>query len=164
MTRCREGTCAVQGSAGQHAEIPLKSPHTPALAQACPHRHTHTHASEEEEEEEMRSPGRAHPLTSPMVPASPNRLGAPVVGGVNPAQHHGCGYPLHLPPWSPDPRNTSGTCCGYHSGSRGRGLSWNQLHSCLATNPPRRVDLQVSALSPPCTAEGRRLASRSCQA
>ena len=30
----------------------------------------------------MRSPGRAHPLATPMVPGGPHRLGEVVVGGV----------------------------------------------------------------------------------
>ena len=70
----------------------------------CSHACTRTRArahtqeeEEEEEEEEMRSSGRAHPLTIPMVPAGPHRLGALVVGVLT----------LRLSfvscPWSPAP-------------------------------------------------------------
>ena len=49
----------------------------------------------------MWSPGRAHPLASPRVPAGPTNFGASSVGSpprAYPAQHHGCGSPLRLLP------------------------------------------------------------------
>ena len=83
------------------------------------HTHTHTHTyTQEMEQEEMRSPSRAHPLTSPMVPASPHQLGR-IVGRVNPSGLPGSTSWLWLSSSSPDSRNTPAVCCGYHSGTCG---------------------------------------------
>ena len=56
----------------------------------------------------MRSPSRAHPRHTPIVPAGPHRSGGDREGGfvpTRPAKHHGGGSPLRLHPLSPGPHN-----------------------------------------------------------
>ena len=140
--------------------------YTPGTRKA---RHLHEHAgsyhehtdTNKEEEEEMRSPGRAHPLAIPVVPAGPHRSGPAIDEGTltaGPVRFSIMAVALLFisSPWTPDPRNTPTVCSVYHSGALegGRGSSGS-----AATPPPGGGDAvtQVWALSPPGTTEGQRL-------
>ena len=110
----------------------------------------------------MRSPCRAHPLASPMVPAGPHRL-----GWAYPAQHHGCGswlrlssssLPMGTRPTQHPAVHVAGTIQAPWSGA------WQEPVPRLAGSKPPKTRgraRRVSALSPPGTTEGQHLAGES---
>jgi hypothetical protein len=87
----------------------------------------------------MRSPGRAHPLASPLVPAGPHRLGR-VVGRVTPSGLPGSeswrrpsssspphGYLTHTTPGGP--------CSRYHSQGMRNSVAMMQTAPCSTQRP-----------------------------
>ena len=120
----------------------------------------------------MRSPGRAHPRTIPMVPAGPHRSG-PAINegdpdrGPSPVQHHGGGSPQRLLPMDSEPMQRHDHVSRVPLKSLGGGARqgvW--LHFWSSCHPPQGLGTQshghggdVSSLlyeTPPPVEVGRR--------